>query len=295
MTLERCPRCGARNAATSPWCGQCHAILKAEAGGREPSGSPDAGRPSPEQPPGGRPETPDSSAAGAPRTLGAALLSTALGVTPVGSGAPPAIADPQPEPPRAKPGAEALQRAEWTCAVCGSANPYADDVCAACGASLFAPLKEVTPLRDVPARRVLAASAAPGGGFFVLGLTGAGVLRLLLVAWSLGTGLALASLAPGRLIGVRLLFLAAGVAVWAASAWDAVATQRRDHGSVLLRGRVIMVAVAGLLVVLVFSMLSSTRPPSPGDLGQDPPSAPPSTRVGPFGPSPTPPPFIVKS
>jgi hypothetical protein len=211
---------------------------------------------------------------GAPGSLGAALMANALGGGGTFREAPPSLVDggggqSASEASTAVPTAvapealapDALQKlggARWTCERCHTENPYTLDACGACGASLFAPLVEKKrQARDVPEQTVLAASILPGGGFFALGLPGSGVAHFLLSAWALGMGIAIP-----RPLFVKLLFLACGVGVWAVSAWDALVTRRHDPQSVILRPKVMMGLVGGLLVVLLGAMVLSTPRPS---------------------------------
>jgi hypothetical protein len=271
---ERCPHCGAHNAPRSRWCGQCLAVL--ERGGPDEGGVSQGarltGRDHLEAPP-----PPSQTSWATPEgMLGAALVSTALapgGARQLGGDLPPpvmaAAASVKTAEPlgKADPALEALHRARWTCVRCSSQSSYADESCAACGASLFAPLAEPKrTARDMPSQTVLLASLLPGGGFFALGLPSLAVTRLLLSLWALGVGIVL----PGRIMFVKVLYLVIGLGVWGASGWDALVTSRGDDASVILRAKVVMAVVGALLVLLLGGMVVSTPRASPDGPGLGP-------------------------
>jgi hypothetical protein len=212
-----------------------------------------------------------------PFSIGAALASSALNPSPVlPVTAAPSVAAVSPMPvadtgrlaPDGGDQVEALRHAYWTCSRCAAENTYAQDACPTCGTSLFEPLAERRKaIKTVDEKSVILSAAVPGGGFFRLGLNGAGVARLLLVAWALGTALFL----PGRVMALKILFLLAGLAVWAVSASDALATRRGATSGVILRNKAIVGVVVGLLLVLFIGMVAGTRAsttsPNSGDSG----------------------------
>lgn len=201
--------------------------------------------------------------------LGAALLSSALG-----SATRPPPMEAAPGASSVDPGIEALGQAHWTCSACKAQNSYTHDACATCGTSLFAPLVEKQQLKEISEDKVLTFSLVPGGGFFALGLNGAGAVRLMLTAWALGLGL----MVP--VAAVKVLFVVVGFGVWGVSAWDALVTSRGDRRSVLLGPKAMMGIVAGLLVLLVAGMVLAAPRPSLT------PGAPPIENGGPVGSSP---------
>jgi hypothetical protein len=270
MNLERCPKCAALNAKTSKWCTQCLTRLD-EAPAPTPEPVVDPG------PAQGPPPT-----AGSLASLGGALASAALpGAAPTAATAPtapPGIAaavtsasgtanaartDPIAGTSTQAPADAnaALAKARWTCTRCGEENTYNDENCAACGLSLFAPLVKRGPkAKEAPARSVLLGSLVPGGGFFVLGLAGSGVARLLMTMWALGIAVFLGT--QGALLALKILFVVAGLAVWAVSAVDALSAQRGDEGAVILKNRVIVITMGVLLAILFIGLVTTARAPT---------------------------------
>ena len=244
MNRQRCPRCGALNGPESRWCTQCHLVL---------SENPSSPAPASEV----TPEPADTSVVSRPlaRTgptpsLGSALLTSALR-SPAPGAEPAGLRASGPDAAE-----NALARARWTCEQCETENTYLHDECAACGVSLFDPLRDEVEVKDVPPAKVLAASLAPGGGFVVLGQVGQAAMRAMFTLWAFGLGF----LVPSRLPTLRVLFLLVGLAGWAVSAHDALAFRDGRRSSMLLRPKVVMAAVGILMAVLLASLMTSAKP-----------------------------------
>lgn len=242
MSTRACPACGARNAATAPWCTQCYASF------HEPARPPDAGGPEA----GGE-------AAGATPAAGEA------GGQPHAEPSAPTDASPAEAPSteeaeparRAASAADVRQdeqgRIEWRCATCEGWSPLEVAACVACGA----PRKGFGDDRAVEVpdeqRVVLLSGLLPGLGHLVSGRVGSGLARALFgVGWLVGGVLLLvAAVRAGSGHWAAVPLLAGAVVVWVLSVLDAQSLARgaqreRLDGRNLLW---LMVVVTCLLVV----------------------------------------------
>jgi ribosomal protein L40E len=214
--MRRCPSCGATNAATATWCGQCFAELD----------RPDASD---------RPESSDAPAAAAPTA------------DPVGATTDPAS--------QAGAGMRrTADGLEWSCVACETYNPMERSTCQVCGTSFTARFADAEGPRDVDwgAAR-LRSALLPGLGHSAAGRAAQGAGRaVLFVVWLLG-GITVVAGAGSRglLIGAPLLLGAA--AVHALTLHDIAAL---EHGRrELLAGRTLLWLVVGVTLALIVTTI----------------------------------------
>jgi hypothetical protein len=231
-----CPSCGAGNAASASWCGQCFAVFAQESdsgadgpgtGARLPAGTTDR------SPPEEAPSTP--SAPSGIREPGEAV---AAGL---------------------RQGPEGL---EWSCVACEVYNPLEASTCVVCGTPFTARFTEreaAEPVDwDAALRRNL---LLPGLGHMAAGHSGSGVARMLLFGvWLLGGLLVLLGAgAAGFVVAAPLLGGAA--TVYVATVVD---IRRLESGlGELLVGRALLWLVVAVTALLVVSTVLATAGGAP--------------------------------
>lgn len=247
---KRCPHCGGLNPANADWCGQC-----LERFTPKPAPVPEASaRTATDAPPGpvGEPE---------PAVDVDALLGAIK--TPTEGDNPPAPRPLAPPPAAAvgtRHGSFTVREhgVVWTCSRCDTENPLDQHVCAVCGTTLGEVVrpKEERPERD-PGMAAMVSLFFPGAGHGYLGMWGQAVARGVLHAWVLFVLLiAVVQRGPGS-GAIGIVFGLAATALWAVSAHDAYREARHESSQVLLKGRVFLYLVLGLLVLLLILLVSS--------------------------------------
>jgi hypothetical protein len=155
----------------------------------------------------------------------------------------------------------------WTCSVCQTINVVEDDVCVACGSSLFESLKRAETMderRTFEGKNAYVAaglSFMPGLGHFYLGLAGEGIIRIILFAWWFGFVLILPD-RSGPMGGVRVILLVASIALILISAIDSYRSIEEPGSVPILSRKVILyssLTVVGLLVAGAFSSVVAAR------------------------------------
>ncbi len=147
----------------------------------------------------------------------------------------------------------------WTCSRCETENPLDSPACSVCGTT-FAEVvrpKPERPQRD-PGMAAMVSLFLPGAGHGYLGLWGQAVARAVLSLWVLFV--VLISLLQRGQAGSALISVVFGIAatgLWAAAAHDAYREARDEASQVLLKGKVFLYLVLGLLVLLLVLLLSS--------------------------------------
>jgi ribosomal protein L40E len=247
----RCPSCGALNPADAQWCNQClERFVEPEP---EPAQPPSRG-PAPVAPlevvedPLGTPidvKLPlDLGDAG--RARGEAAKE---GTTPTSTITPP------PQAVGTERGAFRVKQdgVVWVCSRCESENPLEIEACRVCG-STFA--ETVNPKVERPERdggtAALLSLFIPGAGHAYVGLWGQGIARAVLSVWVMVV--VLVSFLQRGEAGASLIaavFALVAFALWAVAAHDAYREARREETLVVLKGRVFLYLVLGLLVLLL--------------------------------------------
>ena len=245
---KRCPHCGGLNPANADWCGQC-----LERFTPKPAPAPVA----------------PASVAAAPQPAPSPELDPEIDVDALLGGIPrPPDSEGAPRPASPPPAAAVGTRhgsftvrehgVVWTCSRCDTENPLDQQVCSVCGTT-FAEVvrpKEERPERD-PGMAAMVSLFFPGAGHGYLGMWGQAVARGVLHAWVLFVVLiAVVQRGPGSApIGIVFGFAATGL--WAVSAHDAYREARHESSQVLLKGKVFLYLVLGLLVLLLILLMSS--------------------------------------
>lgn len=242
---KRCPRCGGLNSLNAEWCGQCFQRFTPDRSGLEPSSK-------------------QSVAAGVPVPPTGPLRGDAIAGVPAPPGAGGVARAATSRPNRglgSTHGAFAVreQGVVWRCSRCDTENPLDQRACSVCGttfAQVVSP-KEERPERD-PGMAALLSLCFPGAGHGYLGLWGQAVARGVLSLWVGSVVLvSLLQRGAGTSPTVGVLFAVAATCLWIVSAHDAYREARHEAGSVLLKGRVFLYLVLGLLVMLLVLVAAS--------------------------------------
>ena len=152
----------------------------------------------------------------------------------------------------------------WPCPVCGGKNPIQLDSCATCGT----PFAQVMRVPDERARieprdAAIRSLIFPGLGHRAVGRGLDGLARgvLFAVTFGLGASLAVAAAGSGALVAAFILFLLAGIGVYAMSAVEAYGLAQ--GGGLLVETKVLMWALVGVVFVgvglLVFGAVSAAH------------------------------------
>jgi hypothetical protein len=152
----------------------------------------------------------------------------------------------------------------WPCSVCGAENPIDLDVCAVCGTP-FAQVMRTDADRPTidPRDAVIRSLIFPGLGHRAVGRPVDGLARgvLFAVTFGLGVLLALAAAGSGALVGAFVLFIVAGIGVYAMSAVEA--HRLASGGSLLVPTNVLMWTIVGVVFVgvslLVLGAVTATH------------------------------------
>jgi ribosomal protein L40E len=177
----------------------------------------------------------------------------------------PAASEP-PAEPRTPPARAAAPTRDpfWPCSVCGAENPIDLDVCAVCGTP-FAQVMRTDVDRPTidPRDAVIRSLIFPGLGHRAVGRPVDGLARgvLFAVTFGLGVLLALAAAGSGALVGAFVLFILAGIGVYAMSAVEA--HRLASGGSLLVPTNVLMWTIVGVVFVgvslLVLGAVTATH------------------------------------
>jgi hypothetical protein len=152
----------------------------------------------------------------------------------------------------------------WPCPVCGGKNPIQLDSCATCGTP-FAQVMRVPDerARIEPREAAIRSLIFPGLGHRAVGRGLDGLARgvLFAVTFGLGASLAVAAAGSGALVAAFILFLLAGIGVYAMSAVEAYGLAQ--GGNLLVETKVLMWALVGVVFVgvglLVFGAVSAAH------------------------------------
>ena len=152
----------------------------------------------------------------------------------------------------------------WPCSVCGAENPIAFDACSVCGTPFAQVMRSPASRPKVDPRDAVVRSLIfPGLGHRALGRNVDGLARGVLFAVTFGLGILLAVAAAGSaaLVGAFVLFLVAGIAVYAMSAIEA--HRLASGGQQLVPTQTLMWVLVGVVFVgitlLVIGVVSATH------------------------------------
>ncbi len=267
----RCPGCGGLNPAAAEWCGQCLRRFVAppppESAAPEPAGPELDGADPPRAWVRELASDPDSLIARA----GAQLLARppgSVGPGEAGLDDRPSTSTPAPTALAAPPAAAIGTRrgafkvtehgVVWVCPRCESETSIDLQTCEVCGtpfADLARPPEPERSPRD-PGTAALYSLFLPGAGHAYLGLWGQAIARAMVSMWVVGVVI-IAGIQRG-VSGSILIAVAFGIVafgLWGAAAHDAYREARREPDQVLLKGKMFMYLVLGLLLLLVALMV----------------------------------------
>jgi hypothetical protein len=216
VSTRACPACGARNAATAPWCTQCYASFGEDAV-PGPAGAAPAGEG------GSAPE-----AAPQPDRAGA---TTDIRQDEHGG-------------------------IEWRCATCDGWSPLEAATCVACGSPRQGFGDDRVVEMPDEQRIVALSGLLPGLGHMVAGRVGSGLARALFgVGWLVGGVLLLvAAVRAGSGHWAAVPLLAGAVVVWVLSVFDAQSLARGQQRE-YLDGRNLLWLMVGVTCLLVVALL----------------------------------------
>ncbi|MEA2447986.1 MAG: hypothetical protein QOK47_1623, partial [Actinomycetota bacterium] len=251
----RCPNCGALNAAGAEWCNQCLTVFRAPESDPEPEPAPVQIAPVPPvpfAPAPGAPAGSDIALAPDPETASPGAASAAVSTTPA---AIPATA-------LGTRGAFTVTEAgiTWTCAVCDSVNPIDAAICLVCNTPFAETVREKPErIQRDPNTAALISLFMPGAGHAYIGQWGQATARAIVSLWTLlVVTIAIFSKDQPGSTPIALIFGFASVALWAITAHDAYREARNEPQQVLLKGRVFLYLVLGLLTLLMGLLMATS-------------------------------------
>ena len=242
--VKRCPECGASNKPSAQWCGQClNKFVTAP--------------PPPPPPPPAR------------SNGGAAELLHELADERDGDGVPyVAPVSPAYRTPTGSGEAGAVRVEEgqisWTCVRCDTVNEFDVNVCVVCGATFadsIRPPEEPRPARD-PNKVALISLFMPGAGHAYLGMWGEGFARAVISAWVVLVAVFAAAQDVAQAKIMAALFGMVATGLWMIAAHDSYREASGTSSSVILKRRVFLYLVLGLLmlsIIMIFSMVMGAR------------------------------------
>jgi ribosomal protein L40E len=239
---KRCPNCSALNPESAEWCNQC----------LERFPVPVEEQPAPEV----APVTPEAPTEMPPGDRVAATAVAEPAATGDGSEQAATAAKAVKESGSFRISEDGIT---WICSVCDAENPIDALTCSVCGTTFARAIQpqEASTVHGDPGNAALYSLFLPGAGHAYLGLWPQAVARAVLSTWVVGI-VVLAVIAKGA--GSTLVAITFGVVafgLWLVAAHDAYREARHEPTQVLLRGRIFVYLVMGLLGLL-FLMLVTT-------------------------------------
>ncbi|MGI8407765.1 MAG: zinc ribbon domain-containing protein [Actinomycetota bacterium] len=156
----------------------------------------------------------------------------------------------------------------WACTRCGTENSMDEQFCEVCGSTFgdtLLPPPPEGPKRD-PGMTAIWSLIFPGAGHAYLGMWGQAVSRGMISVWVTMTALLTAIQAENGLPLVAIIFGLAATALWIVHAHDAYREALGDGRAVLMKGRVFLYVVLGLLGLLIVLLVgAAVRGGSSGD------------------------------
>ena len=236
----RCPECGASNKPDAQWCGQCLTKFASAAPPPPPPPVRSAGPRDAQAPP---------VAENGHGSEGAAEWEPLVEKTQkVGAGMVTVAKD----------------GISWTCARCDSVNDLEESACTVCGALFSEAIKhpeEPRPARDAN-KAALISLFLPGAGHAYLGLWGEAVARAVISTWVVIVAIFAAAQGAPQARVLAMLFGLVATALWMVGAHDAYREASNAPRLVLLKKRMFLYLVLGLLtlsIVVVFSTALSAN------------------------------------
>jgi hypothetical protein len=140
----------------------------------------------------------------------------------------------------------------WACARCGTVNPLESNHCSVCGATFAEVVRPPSKqLERDPNTTLMISLFFPGAGHAYLNLWPEAVARGLISVWAIGVTIVAALGHTGAATVLAVLFGLAAFALWVVDAHDAFRVARHEDRQVILKGRMYLYVVLGLLLVLL--------------------------------------------
>ena len=143
----------------------------------------------------------------------------------------------------------------WRCTRCDNDNPLDAQICSVCGtrfADILNPPRD-RPIRD-PNNMAMYSLFLPGAGHWQMDLKAQGAARAIVSAWVVMVAL-LAAIAGATVMAV--VFGMAAFVLWMVAAHDAYREARGESQMVLLKPRVFVYLVLGLLMLMIVLLVSA--------------------------------------
>jgi hypothetical protein len=244
----RCPSCGGLNPEKADWCGQClrRFTPPPAPGPAVPEGAPvEPADPS-------VPNEMDPAASIQPPLYLVETLPTAADAAPkphaqAAMHAPPGVNT------QRGPFTVSDRGVTWACATCGSVNAMESEICSACGSTLhatLAPDEDGNRKDRDPRLTAMVSLAYPGVGHAYLGMWGQAVARVTIATWILAAVIAGLSVEAAGARVLAVVFVLVALGMWGVSAHDAYREAQRQQRLTILKGRMFLYLVVGLLALL---------------------------------------------
>ena len=271
----RCPSCGGLNRVGADWCGQC---LRRFTAPPPPAAAP-VSEEAPEAPAVAE-APPAAEPASAPVEDPQAISAYAAyidddlagqdvnGSNGNGTSETAGVAPPGTQPAKAPP-AELVGKKRgafkvtaegivWTCKSCDTENPLALQVCSVCGTQFANTLRDekATRIERDPGTVAMVSLFMPGAGHAYMGMWGQAIARGILQLWVLFTAL-MGALQKGGSNVIVMVFGFAALVFWMLSAHDAYREASHEPKAVILKGRMFMYVVLGLLMLLIVLLMGA--------------------------------------
>jgi hypothetical protein len=221
---RRCASCGGLNPPAALWCGQCHNRFE----------EPQAKRAS-------RSETKAPVAATASHVPAEDAPASDLPIDPESTFQ---VTD---------------QGIRWTCSVCETVNGLEHSICDVCGAPFARTVlpPDEKPQRD-PNMTAMISLFLPGAGHAYLGMWGQAIARGVISLWVLLVVVVAAFQRGAASSNVILVtFGLASIMLWGVTAHDAYREARDERTLVVMKGKIFLYTVLGLLLMLVAIVMSA--------------------------------------
>jgi ribosomal protein L40E len=143
----------------------------------------------------------------------------------------------------------------WRCTKCDTENPLDASACSVCGTRFADALRppDDRPQRD-PNTVAMYSLFFPGAGHWYMGLRGMAVARGIVSTWVLAVGI-LAAVAGSVMMAA--VFGLAAFGLWGVAAHDAYREARGESRMVILKSRMFVYVVLGLLLLMVVMLVTA--------------------------------------
>jgi hypothetical protein len=147
----------------------------------------------------------------------------------------------------------------WTCAVCETVNPLAASVCQVCGSPFAETVREKPErIERDPNMAAMVSLFFPGAGHAYLGMWGQAVARAVVSVWTvLVVVISVFSRRTPGSKAIAIVFGVVTVGLWFLGAHDAYREANNEPQQVILKGKVFLYMVLGLLTLLMALLMAA--------------------------------------